>query len=81
MLTVWPTGSIPSPKRLAAVVLPSATETDALSTALLVRGISGHQEIFQLRPGMKTLVISGPNALQTEALGIELNAGLEQEAR
>jgi thiamine biosynthesis lipoprotein len=42
----------------AAVVLPSATETDALSTALLVRGAEGHQEINGLRPGMKTLVVT-----------------------
>jgi thiamine biosynthesis lipoprotein len=41
---------------LAAVVLPSATETDALSTALLVLGMGGHKKIAGLRSGMKTLV-------------------------
>ncbi|HEY3912942.1 MAG TPA: FAD:protein FMN transferase [Verrucomicrobiae bacterium] len=39
---------------LAAVALPSATETDALSTALLVLGSEGRQAIENLRPGMKT---------------------------
>ncbi len=43
----------------AAVVLPSATETDALSTALLVLGPNGHEAIQNLRPGMKTMVM-GP---------------------
>ncbi len=42
---------------LAAVVLPSATETDALSTALLVRGPEGQKPISELRPGMRTLVV------------------------
>jgi len=46
---------------LAAVVLPSATETDALSTALLVVGPEGHEKIAQLRPGMRTLIV-GPGA-------------------
>jgi thiamine biosynthesis lipoprotein len=44
---------------LAAVVLPSATETDALSTALLVAGEAGHGRMAALRPGMRSLVISG----------------------
>ena len=43
---------------LAAVVLPSATETDALSTALLTVGAAGHDAIAGLRPGMRTLVVS-----------------------
>jgi len=42
---------------LAAVVLPCATETDALSTALLVLGAQGHKAIANLRPGMRTLVV------------------------
>jgi len=42
---------------LAAVVLPSATESDALSTALLTRGTEGHQVIASLRPGMRTLLV------------------------
>ena len=44
---------------LAAVVLPSAMETDALSTALLVGGENGHEQIADLRPGMRTLVTGG----------------------
>jgi thiamine biosynthesis lipoprotein len=46
---------------LAVVVLPSATETDALSTALLVAGAAGHETMAALRPGMRTLVV-GTNA-------------------
>jgi FAD:protein FMN transferase len=47
---------------LAAVVLPSATETDALSTALLVVGAEGHDKIAQLRPQMRTLVVGASAA-------------------
>lgn len=43
---------------LAAVVLPSATETDALSTALLTLGPAGHDTIANLRPGMRTLLVA-----------------------
>ncbi len=42
---------------LAAVALPSATESDALSTALLARGMEGQERIAALRPGMRTLVV------------------------
>lgn len=42
---------------LSAVVLPSATETDALSTALLTVGPAGHDQVASLRLGMKTLVV------------------------
>lgn len=41
---------------LAAIVLPSATEADALTTALLIDGKTGHDRIANLRPGMKTVV-------------------------
>jgi FAD:protein FMN transferase len=44
---------------LAAVILPSATETDALSTALLTLGRRGQRKIQPLRPGMRTWVIDG----------------------
>jgi thiamine biosynthesis lipoprotein len=58
---------------LAAVVLPSATETDALSTALLTVGREGHERIANLRPGMKTLVVSESDGkTNVEARGIEL---------
>jgi thiamine biosynthesis lipoprotein len=43
---------------LAAVITASATETDALSTALLVAGKAGHDQIANVRAGMRTLVLS-----------------------
>jgi thiamine biosynthesis lipoprotein len=58
---------------LAAVVLPSATETDALSTALLILGSAGHKKIASLRAGMRTLVVSeSESQLRVEAKGITL---------
>jgi thiamine biosynthesis lipoprotein len=58
---------------LAAVVLPSATETDALSTALLTVGAAGHEAIAKLRPGMRTLVVSDSDGqFQVEAKGIQV---------
>ena len=60
---------------LAVVVLPSATETDALSTALLTLGAAGHDAIARLRPGMRTLVVSEFGAqLQVEAKGITVRS-------
>ena len=56
---------------LAAVVLPSATETDALSTALLTLGLPGHDHIADLRPGMRTLVVGeAGGGYETRATGI-----------
>jgi thiamine biosynthesis lipoprotein len=46
---------------LAAVVLPSATETDALSTALLALGLVGHNRIAGLRAGIRILVLGRAN--------------------
>ena len=61
---------------LAAVVLPSATETDALSTALLTLGSAGHERIASLRPGMRTVVVSECGGqLSVEAKGIEVRSG------
>jgi FAD:protein FMN transferase len=58
---------------LAAVVLPSATETDALSTALLTLGPAGHESIGQLRPRMRTLVATeNAGQLQLQTQGIAL---------
>jgi len=51
------TGEPAASAALAAVILPSATETDALSTALLTLGKSGHEQIAKLRPGMRTLLL------------------------
>lgn len=58
---------------LAAVVLPSATETDALSTALLTVGNGGHEHIASFRPKIRTLVVSpveGPEQLCMKSHGI-----------
>ncbi len=57
---------------LAAVVLPSATETDALSTALLVLGADGRDSVARLRPGMKTMLLAdsaGTIRFQSENTG------------
>ena len=66
---------------LSAVVLPSATETDALSTALLTLGLHGHDLIVSLRPGMRALVMETPKArrpLKLRATGI---AALRRQIR
>jgi thiamine biosynthesis lipoprotein len=56
---------------LAAVVLPSATETDALSTALLTRGAEGHETLGKLRTNMKTLLVAKVgNELKVETRNI-----------
>lgn len=55
------TGRPAAGAQVAAVVLPSPTETDALSTALLVSGPGDHEAISSLRTGMRTLVV-GPDA-------------------
>jgi thiamine biosynthesis lipoprotein len=62
---------------MAAAVLPSATETDALSTALLICGASEHQKIRQLRVGMRSLIVGrGHQAGQfvIDTHGVELCA-------
>ena len=43
---------------LAAVVLRSATETDALSTALLTLGGAGLDRLARIRPGLRALILS-----------------------
>jgi len=57
---------------LAVVILPSAAETDALSTALLTLGFEGHDSIAHLRPGMRTLLVnrSDQGQLRVEARGV-----------
>ena len=45
----------------AAVVVPSATESDAFSTALLTLGAEGHDQIANLRSGMRTLLVTRTN--------------------
>jgi thiamine biosynthesis lipoprotein len=46
---------------MSAVVLPSATETDALSTALLTLGPTGHDHIGKLRADIRTLAVGESN--------------------
>ncbi len=58
---------------LAAVVTQSATETDALSTALLTLGPAATDKISALRPGLRALVVaagSGPESYQVESRGM-----------
>jgi len=55
---------------LAAVILPSATETDALSTALLTVGKTGQRRLANLRSRMQTIVVDarrGVNSYSNEA--------------
>lgn len=62
---------------LAAVVLPSATESDALSTMLLTLGPDGLAEVLRLRPAMRALVAgegTGTAPLRIEARGFDLSA-------
>ncbi len=42
---------------MSACILPSATETDALSTALLVGGLTDWEKLSTLRPNMRALVV------------------------
>jgi len=49
---------------LAAVVLPSATESDALSTMLLTLGPGSFERVTQLRAGMRALVASDGKAAE-----------------
>lgn len=58
---------------LAAVVLPSATETDALSTALLTLGPEGMDLLARLRPGIRMLLAipgTGPGGYDLLAQGL-----------
>ena len=62
---------------LAAIVLPSATESDALSTMLLTLGLDGFEQVLRLRPGMRALVAgsgTGAKPLRVETRGFEVTA-------
>jgi thiamine biosynthesis lipoprotein len=62
---------------LAALALPSATETDALSTALLTLGPAGLDQIVRLRPAARALVVAPgtpPGTFQVSASGIEASS-------
>ena len=43
---------------LSAVISPSATETDALSTALLALGLTGLEGLASPRPGLRALLVT-----------------------
>jgi len=59
---------------MAAVVLPSATESDALSTALLTLGMAGLAVITRLRPSARSLVLGRSlDQWQVAAQGILVN--------
>jgi FAD:protein FMN transferase len=67
---------------LAAVVSPSATEADALSTALLTLGPAGHAAVTARRPAAPMLVLGGeaphgPYRLVTRGLPVRRSALLE----
>jgi FAD:protein FMN transferase len=60
---------------MAAVVLPSATDTDALSTALLTLGRDGLDSLAGQRSGWRALVVTSPvgtNAFEVATRGIPL---------
>jgi len=60
---------------LSVVVLPSATETDALSTALLTLGNAGHDAMAGLRSGMRTLLVGrDETGLRVDARGFEIQS-------
>lgn len=62
---------------LAAVVLPSATESDALSTALLVLGPAGLDLLATLRPHARALVVwrdETTGQVRVRAKGLEVLA-------
>jgi thiamine biosynthesis lipoprotein len=57
---------------LAAVALPSATESDALSSALITLGPDGHERISSLRAGIRSLVVAETKeGYLTQSKGIE----------
>jgi thiamine biosynthesis lipoprotein len=54
--------------RLAALLLSSAAETDALSTALLVLGPEGFSTIQAFRPALRGLVVAADGTVQAAGL-------------
>ncbi len=62
------TGNPVSRALLAAVILPSTTETDALSTALLTLGTPGQKNLHSLRPGMRTLVLDTQRKISSSGI-------------
>jgi FAD:protein FMN transferase len=70
------TGSPTEGAMLSIVVLCSATETDALSTALLTLGVDGLDKLVALRVGMKNLIVvySG-EIVRSESRGLSVVNG------
>ncbi len=67
------TGQTVNHSLLAMVALPSATETDALSTALLTLGAAGHDHIHASRPNLRTLLATpAGDGFHVEARGIDI---------
>ncbi len=59
---------------LSAIVLPSATESDALSTMLLTLGVEGIERVLSLRLGMRALVVGSATTgkpLRIESRGFD----------
>ncbi len=54
---------------MAVVVLPSATESDALSTAMLILGKAGHHALASFRPEMRSLLAMESAETTLEFLG------------
>ncbi len=76
--TGWPSNAAV----LAAVVSPSATESDALSTALITVGLAGRETIARLRPGLRSLVVAQSGAeLQVAAQGIAVDSASLPQVR
>jgi thiamine biosynthesis lipoprotein len=63
---------------LAAVILPCATETDALSTALLTLGRTKLNSITRLRPGMRALVLDPECSIATRGIGPHKSAVVDR---
>jgi len=67
---------------MAAVVWPFATEGDALSTALMVRGIPGQERLHALRPSMRSLVtVLTESEVIIRGVGITSLAGVRLSRR
>lgn len=62
------TGQPVSCALIAAVVLPSASETDALSTALLTMGPGGLDQISKLRPNARSVVVEADDRVSTRGI-------------
>ena len=68
---------------LSAIALASATDADALSTALLTVGPAGHETISRLRPGTRSLVVSrdsNGSGYRHLAAGVDVSSNLLREA-